>query len=1002
MRAFAGGESVKGEAEQRADHADRVSAEALLEQVHRLALELHPRRGRSLRVTLDSALDRELGFDSLSRVELLRRLERAFGVSLPESLLAAAETPRDLWRSVQAGKVAGHVVLAAQTRAAPLDELAGVPLTAGTLPEMLDWHVLSHPQRPHVYLYGEADEPETITYETLADGARALAAGLQARGLLPGQNVAIMLPTGRDYLFSLFGILQAGGIPVPIYPPLRPSQLEDHLRRHAGILANAQAVLLITVSEAQQVGRLLKGQVGSLREVVTPGELAVPATAFRGPPLQAQDTAFLQYTSGSTGQPKGVILTHANLLDNIRAMGNAIQADSTDIFVSWLPLYHDMGLIGAWLGSLYYGIPLVLMSPLAFLTHPVRWLWTIHRHHGTLTAAPNFAYELCLSKVEDSDIEGLDLSSLRLAFNGAEPVSPNTVRRFGKRFAPYGFRPQAVAPVYGLAEAAVGLAFPPPERGPLIDSIEREVFMTRGKAVPVSSTTQAMLEFVACGQPLPGYQIRIVDEAGRELPEREEGRLQFQGPSVTSGYFRNSEATRRLFDGAWLDSGDLAYVAEGDVYLTSRVKDVIIRGGRNIYPYELDEAVGDIPGIRKGCVAVFGSPDPDSGTERLIIVAETREEETAALEALQARVREVTTDLLGMPPDDVVLAPPHTVLKTSSGKIRRAAVRELFETGRIGQHPHAVWWQVVRLILASLRPRLRSAMRRFTDMTYAAYAHFIFWLLAPSVWLMVSLLPRASWRWTVMRQGARLLFRLCRIPLTVEGIEQFPVEQACVIVTNHASYLDGVMLVAALPAKFSFVAKAELERQFIPRRFLRRIGAVFVERFDKQRGVADARRTVQTVRDGHSLVFFPEGTFTRIPGLLPFHMGAFIAAAEAGVPVVPVTIRGTRSLLRDVSRFPRRGVVRIIVSAPILPEESIVRTGAIRHNVIEPNSLDALHHLGCPGRYCLRYKGSPACHGVNSSRLSGRHSCAPRTSRPPLRSTLAMRWPVSLCKSASK
>ena len=912
---------MMGATEQSADRTAGVSAEAVLSHVRELALELHPRRKHSLRITLDSALDRDLGFDSLSRVELLLRLERAFGISLPEQVLASAETPRDLWRALLSAGAAGRQgpSSAQIMRAAALEELEGTPHTARTLPEMLDWHVLSHPQRPHVYLYGDGDEPEVITYAALADGARALAAGLQARGLLPGQTVAIMLPTGRDYLFSFFGILLAGGIPVPIYPPLRPSQVEDHLRRHAGILANARAVLLITVAEARRVARLLKAQVESLRDVVAPEELAAPAEAFKGCAVRGQDVAFLQYTSGSTGQPKGVILTHANLLANIRAMGEAVQADSTDVFVSWLPLYHDMGLIGAWLGSLYFSTPLVLMSPLAFLTRPQRWLWTIHKHRGTLTAAPNFAYELCLSKVDDRDLEGLDLSSLRMALNGAEPVSSNTVRYFSDRFAPYGFRPQAMAPVYGLAEAAVGLAFPPPDRGPLIDRIQREPFASLGKAVPAEDPDPHLLEFVACGQPLPGYQIRIVDAAGRELPERQEGRLEFRGPSATSGYLRNAEATRRLFDGVWLDSGDLAYVAEGDVYPTSRVKDVIIRGGRNIYPYEVEEAVGDITGIRKGCVAVFGSPDLASGTERVIVIAETREAEPVSLEALQVQVRGVATDLLGMPPDDVVLAPPHTVLKTSSGKIRRAAVRELFEQGRIGQRPRAVWWQVVRLALASLRPRLRSAWRRFSDTGYAVYAQIVFWLLAPQIWLLVALLPGGRWRWAVMRRNARLLFRLARVPLRMEGLDRWPRDQACVIVANHASYLDGVVLVAALPTEFAFVAKAELNRQFIPRRFLRRIGAVFVERFDKQRGVADARRTVQTVQAGRSLLFFPEGTFTRMPGLLPFHMGAFVAAAEAGVPVVPVTIRGTRSLLRADSWFPHRGAVHVSVGAPILP-----------------------------------------------------------------------------------
>jgi 1-acyl-sn-glycerol-3-phosphate acyltransferase len=226
----------------------------------------------------------------------------------------------------------------------------------------------------------------------------------------------------------------------------------------------------------------------------------------------------------------------------------------------------------------------------------------------------------------------------------------------------------------------------------------------------------------------------------------------------------------------------------------------------------------------------------------------------------------------------------------------------------------------MRLALASLRPSLRSAWRRFADTAYAVYAQIIFWLLAPLVWLLVMILPRASWRWAAMRRGARLLFRLGRIPFSIEGIEQLPREQACIIVSNHASYLDGVMLVAALPIEFSFVAKAELQRQFFPRLFLQRIGALFVERFDKQRGVTDSRRTVQTVQAGRSLAFFPEGTFTRMPGLLPFRMGAFVAAAEAGVPVAPVTIRGNRSLLRADSRFPRRGGIRVIVAAPIRPQ----------------------------------------------------------------------------------
>ncbi len=890
----------------------------LVRLIEQLLAESHPQR--RITVTLDSSFERDLGLDSLGRVELMQRAERTFGVSLPDQMLNSVETPRDLARCVLSSHGGRHALADKTVMTLATGGTQSVPEAALTLTAALDWHVAQHPAQLQIYLYGDDELEHQISYAELADGARAVAAGLIGRGLEPAGTVAIMLPTGRDYFFSFFGILLAGGVPVPIYPPVRLSQIEDHMRRHVAILTNAGTSFMITVPEAKPVALLLRSQIDTLKHVVTAGELAASGARPVLPEIFANDIAFLQYTSGSTGNPKGVMLTHANLLANIRAMGHVVQANASDVFVSWLPLYHDMGLIGSWLASLYFGFPIVVMSPLAFLARPQRWLWAIHRHRGTLSAAPNFAYELCLRKIDDSDLEGLDLSSWRYAFNGAEPVSPETITGFQQRFAKYGLKPAAIAPVYGLAESTVGLALQPPGRGPVIDRLQREPFTQSGQALPARDDDANALRFVGCGMPLPGHQVRIIGATGFELGERQEGRLEFKGPSSTSGYYRNADATRKLFDGDWLDTGDYAYLSEGEIFLTGRVKDLIIRGGRNIYPYELEQAVGDIPGVRRGCVAVFGSADPATGTERVVVLAETRETDPAARDKLRHVINDCAVDVLGMPADEVVLAPPHTVLKTSSGKIRRAASREFYERGGQSARPAPVWWQFVRLALAGALPQLRRLRRGLIEVLYAAYVWALFSLLAPLVWMAVAASGRPRTTRPLIHRAARLMLWLTRTPLKLSGLKNLP-RTPCVLAINHASYLDGIVLTAALPPDFpcAFVAKREFVDHFVPRLFLRGIGAVFVERFDARQGVEHVEEIAAVLEQGLNPVFFPEGTFDRRPGLLAFRTGAFAIAARAGVPVAPVALRGVRSMLRGDDWFPYRGAATVTFCAPIRP-----------------------------------------------------------------------------------
>jgi len=890
----------------------------VLEIVRALVAELHPNLVDPRLVQLNSDLDRDLALDSLSRAELVQRLDRHFKIELPESLLGEANTPEDLVKAVvEAGPSvveAFHRGTGKQSKLQAVEE----PIEATTLVEALTHHARRSGEREHVLLWKGASRREPLTYGELYRKACVTAGGLIERGILAGDRVAIMLPTSCDFFIAFFGALFAGAVPVPIYPPFRLAQIEDHLLRQAGILKNAEASALITSSEIRVVGGLLFGLAHSLRHIATIADLAEGATLAVPLEATAATTALIQYTSGSTGDPKGVVLSHGNLLANIRAMGAVLQASSEDRIVSWLPLYHDMGLIGCWLGSLYYGAPALVMSPLSFLADPARWLWAIHEHRATISAAPNFAFEFCLKAIDDAAVSGLDLSSLRAVLNGAEPVSPITIERFLERFAGVGFRPEMMAPVYGLAENAVGLAFPPIGRPPLIDRVDRGALDRDGVARPVAAGSANAAALVACGRPLPHHEIRVIDDLGRELPERQEGRLQFKGPSATQGYFQNPGKTRALFDGTWLETGDRGYIAGGDVFITGRIKDLIKRAGRNIYPQELEEAVGSLAGVRKGCVAVFPTLDRRAGTERLIVMAETRATDAAALEALRKSIVEKSQALLAVAPDEIVLAAPHAVPKTSSGKIRRSAARAMFEAGMLEGARLSPRWQVLRLALLGVGPRLRRAMSVLGALAYGAYVWCA--LLSITVWVLpcVLLAPKPLWRHRALNFGTRAFFRLIGIPPSIELDAPLP-EANAIIVANHSSYLDGAVMAAVCPGAISFVVKEELSKQLVAGSFLRRLGAIFVRRSDPAGGVADARAALESARGGAPIVWFPEGTLSRMPGLLEFHIGAFLTAAQLSLPVVPVTIRGTRSILRDGSWLPRRGAISVHVGAPIAP-----------------------------------------------------------------------------------
>ena len=892
----------------------------VIEVVRALAREVGgPRAERA--VAPRASLDGDVGLGSLEKVELLSRLEAAFGQPFDDRYVAL-DTPRDFAALIAGGAPPEAAVeIDARTDAAGPREGPGpatAPEPARTIHESLWNRAEREPDRTHVWLRADEGPERAITYGALRDEAAAIAGALAERGLRRGHTVALMLPTGLDFLAAFHGVLLAGGIPVPIYPPARLDRLEEYAARQSAILADAGTAILLTVERARAVAALLRPRVPSLREVTTVRELAESGASWASPDGAGADAAFIQYTSGSTGSPKGVLLTHDNLLANVAAVGDALRMTPDDVGGSWLPLYHDMGLIGSWLFCLHAGLPIAITSPLQFLSRPERWLRMIHDHRVTLSPAPNFAYELCARKIPDAALAGLDLSSWRVALNGAEPVSPETIERFVARFSACGFRREAMFPAYGLAENSVALVFPPPGRGPVVDEVDRTAFARDGRAEPWTGDG-APLRFVSLGTAVLGHEVRVVDANGVEVPERVVGRLVFRGPAMTPGYFGKPEATDAIrVAGGFLDTGDLAYRARGEIHVTGRRKDLIIKAGRNFVPQEIEEAASAAPGVRRGCVVAFGAARDGLGTEQMIVVAETRATAAAEREALERAIVSAVTAAVGVPPDGVALVPPGAVPKTSSGKIRRAATRDFYLAGSLGRGAGITAATRLRLLAVTAGGALRHGGRFLRRAAYTAWLGVLGLAVVVLFWPPVALLRSQRVALSFGRRAARMLFRLGGCRLRVDGLERLA-GGAYVLACNHTSFADVLALMAMLPEGFVFLAKKEILRWPIVGSFIAAGRHLTVDREDVERSVADAGAITKALADGTSVLIFPEGTFSAAPGLRPFRLGAFRTAVDTGRPVVPMAIRGARRVLRDKTLVPRPGPIELWIGEPQAP-----------------------------------------------------------------------------------
>ncbi len=512
----------------------------------------------------------------------------------------------------------------------------------------------------------DAQERETaLPFHALYDRARRTAGGLREIGVERGDRVAIVLPTGPAFMDAFFGAVLAGAVPVPLYPPVRLGRMEEFHRRTARMLKACGA--RVVLSDAR-ISRLLGVALAQARPALG------LRTALHGRPLalpsRPDDDLLIQFSSGTTVDPKPVALTHRNVLANLAAIETIVPADDAQAGVSWLPLYHDMGLIGCLLLALYRPGPLTLIPPEAFLARPAIWLRAISRKRATISVAPNFAYGLCVRRARDSDLASVDLSSWRCALNGAEPVAPAVLRRFSERFAPCGFDPRALMPVYGLSEASLAVTFTPTGRGP-------------------RTVEAGARELASVGAPLPGIDVEVRD-----------GRIFVRGPSVMRGYFGDPAATAQAVSGGWLDTGDLGFERAGELFVSGRAKDVVILRGRNHAPQEFEDALDGAPGVRPGCAAAVGLPTAEG--EELALLVEV--DGPADVEHLTARVTERT----GIRPHAVHLLDPGTLPRTSSGKLRRGEALRQLQAGELRPPDRVTLVHVARETARSLLARMRG------------------------------------------------------------------------------------------------------------------------------------------------------------------------------------------------------------------------------------------------------------------------------------------------------
>jgi acyl-CoA synthetase (AMP-forming)/AMP-acid ligase II len=555
-----------------------------------------------------------------------------------------------------------------------------------TIAHLLRANLAEAPDRPALHLLHPRQPDQTLTYRALLAGAAGYARAYYQAGLQPGEVVVLILQHGEALVSAFWGAVLAGVIPA-IMPFLTEKLAPEKYRQElAALIAVTRPAALITYPEFEPEARAALEAGTPVRAVLSsaaiPPEPSPRLTGLPGLSRSPADIVLLQHSSGTTGLQKGVALSHRAVLNQLNCYAEVLGLSETDVIVSWLPLYHDMGLIAGFVLPLLGRVPLVLMSPFDWVRAPYRLLQAISQYRGTLAWLPNFAFNFCALKTRDRDLQGVNLSSWRAVINCSEPMRYESHRLFAERFAPYGLRASALATCYAMAENVFAVTQGGITAPVTVDVVDRRALIADRWARPLpSAASPEALPMLSAGRPLPNVRVCVFDEQRRMLPERQVGELALQSDCMLTGYYHRPDLTARAFYDGWYLTGDLGYLAAGEVYVTGRIKDLIIVGGKNVHPQDLEALASEVPGVHPGRVVAFGVFNADLGTEDVVVVAEADSEDEAERARVADEIRQHINRGSDVAVRTVQIVGPRWVLKTSSGKVARAANRDKFLAG---------------------------------------------------------------------------------------------------------------------------------------------------------------------------------------------------------------------------------------------------------------------------------------------------------------------------------